>query len=621
MSHHKGGATPPTAEQIDGMINSGQDPQNTPGANWGVLEAIANSGVTSLAQAQDELQEITGTTQNPASVSIEDFTGVSFTSMYQAFQGASGVLDNGNGGTLQSVSSSITNALQAFQLSLAQQDAKNDWVGKTHDAAIANINESLPDVTNISAGANALGLLIDAFSHTIFQTQWYLNENEGPYNNSKSNWPNEVDEINQVYDSFAQDVMNTVYVPSITSIASNNPGFSTPVNDPSTPAEPNPPPPPSGSSSGSNPPPPPSGSSSGSNPPPFSDPTTVPPPSSDLGTGSGTSGSSFSLPTTTAPGDTSGNGSSSDFELPTDAGPTDPSSGPGDSSAGSDDFALPTGTGITNPLNGSGSLPAGSGSTTGSNGAGITDPLTGAGDSSASASDPDLPTGTGIPNPLTSSGTSAAGASNPLTGSTNSGPGSSGAGLSGLGQAAQSLGQPLQQALGAAQNHQGSQPGAGLPGAPNGLDGPAKPGAGAGHGGGGAGIGSQGRDTLAPAGAPVAGATKGAEYPGTDLARTGTPGGAGGSAGGVPPGGGGGGGQRGPNAKEHKANKALRRKKNGELILGDVDAVVPVIGDDGPDEPEAPPRTPAPAAPPMPRPATAGAPRRSGSEQRIEVGR
>jgi hypothetical protein len=46
--------------------------------------------------------------------------------------------------------------------------------------------------------------------------------------------------------------------------------------------------------------------------------------------------------------------------------------------------------------------------------------------------------------------------------------------------------------------------------------------------------------------------------------------------------------------KEHKANKALKRRKNGSDIVGDTDAVVPVLGDAPPPQTEesqpAPPR-------------------------------
>jgi hypothetical protein len=92
-------------------------------------------------------------------------------------------------------------------------------------------------------------------------------------------------------------------------------------------------------------------------------------------------------------------------------------------------------------------------------------------------------------------------------------------------------------------------------------------------------------DPSRPAGAPVAGLGKGPALGEGGVPRLGVPGGqAGGPAGsgsGAPPPGGGG--QRGPTGKDHKANKALRRKRNGELLIGEPDAVVPVIGDDGTD--------------------------------------
>ena len=65
------------------------------------------------------------------------------------------------------------------------------------------------------------------------------------------------------------------------------------------------------------------------------------------------------------------------------------------------------------------------------------------------------------------------------------------------------------------------------------------------------------------------------------------------------PGTGGGGpaaGGRGADGKEHKANKALKTRKNGSDIVGDADAVVPVVGDSAPppaddkDGQQAPPR-------------------------------
>jgi hypothetical protein len=156
---------------------------------------------------------------------------------------------------------------------------------------------------------------------------------------------------------------------------------------------------------------------------------------------------------------------------------------------------------------------------------------------------------------------------------------------------------------------------------PNGLDPAHGAGPGGAHaGGGGAGIGGRGLDPSRPAGVPVAGLGKGPALADVGASRLGAPGqaaGAGGSGSGAPPGGGGG--QRGPAGKEHKANKALRRKRNGEIVIGEPDAVVPVIGDDGADteaaEPSVPHTAPPGAAPPARWSAPAASPRRPGAEQ------
>jgi hypothetical protein len=657
VSHHNKSLTP---EQIDDLINSGKDPVNTPGANFGILESLTNSDVQKF-DISNELQSITGTTQNPASVAVEDFSGVTFANMLNYFESASGTLDNGNGGAWQQIANSIIDASDTFQESLAAQEAQKDWVGKTHDAAIANITQSLPDLATTAGGANALGLLINAFARTIFQTQWYFISNDPAYSNSLTRWPNETDLINQAYNSYAQDVMNTVYAPNITSIASNNPGFgSSSQNNPSPPpADPNPnppPPPPDPNPTNLNPPPPPADPNpTNLNPPP--PPADFNTPASLLGSNSGinTNGSPFTPPPNSL------------ANLPNTAGITNPLTGSGSLGAGSSDFALPNTAGITNPLTGSGSLGAGSSDFALPNTAGITNPLTGSGGLGAGSSDFALPNTAGITNPLGSTANSLGGSGNPLSSSGNplggvgnslsssgnplggvgnslsssgnplggvgnplgGAPGSpaTGSGASGLtsalGQAADGLEQPLQQALGAAQNHPGGAPGGGGPDlGPKGLDALANSGAGPGHagGGGGAGIGSQGHATLSPPGAPVAAVGKGTDVPGSALARPGAPVGAGGSPGGAPPGGGGGG-QRGSTSKEHKASKALRRKKNGELVIGEADAVVPVIGDDGQEEAEPPQHAPAPPAPQVPRPAAVGNPRRAAFEQRAEFGR
>jgi hypothetical protein len=178
-------------------------------------------------------------------------------------------------------------------------------------------------------------------------------------------------------------------------------------------------------------------------------------------------------------------------------------------------------------------------------------------------------------------------AASPSTGSAS---GSSAAStLQGLGQAAYGPMQGLQSALGQAMN---AGRGAGNPGALTGANGPGslpKEGAlalgktplggGGGAGGGGAGVHSPLTAKLASAPATAAGTavdrTVAAGYRGAGLSSAGGAAGAGAPGAGAPAAG-----QHGANAQPapHQPSKMLRRKKNGEELIGDTEAVVPVLG-------------------------------------------
>jgi len=123
--------------------------------------------------------------------------------------------------------------------------------------------------------------------------------------------------------------------------------------------------------------------------------------------------------------------------------------------------------------------------------------------------------------------------------------------------------------------------GPGFDGAPGGPADHA--GGGAGHGGGaGGGAAGPGKLHMAAAGAPVAAANFSTAAHGHALgaAVDSTQAGSGGG-GGAPSGGGHGGGGKGGEGKDHKGNRALRGSHNGQDLIGQPDAVVSVIGDDG----------------------------------------
>ncbi len=603
---------------------------NPPNPDAGAYEKLTNKDVTKFDN-DGSLGNIVGAATNPATVVIEDFDSVTYYDMHMTLYAATNV-DGGHSAAWKAIASNIVDALNDFQQGLATQEAAKEWQGKTHDAAIANLQQSLAEPTTQAAGASALGTLIDYFSQTVFQTRWYIESNFDSYYHSIMTWPQYLDQINQAYNSYAQTVMSTVYAPNIAAIAEKNPGF-TAAAPSSTGGIPPPPPPVDGPPPGpppvDGPPPgpppvdgPPPGPPPVDGPPPGLPPVDGPPPvdggAGDLSNGPGGPGIASdignlpngsdglnSLPALPA---LAGLGSSLPGLNNLAAGAGGSADGSGDPLSGLSGPTLPDGAGGADSLAGLGSsLPGLNNLAAGAGGS-----ADGSGDPLSGLSGPTLPGGAGGADPLTGAGLGGGGAGN---------------GLQSLQQALQPLQsatQPLQQALSAAQKPPGSTPG-GLPnaGQPHGLDPLHKansPAGQAGAGGGGSGIGSKGLNTFSPPGAPVAGSTKGADYPGTPATQVSNLPGAGGSSAGAPSGGGGGGGQRGQSSKEHKQNKVLRRKKNGEIVIGEADAVVPVIGVD--DESENPPpvqRTPQPRVPQTlwPPQAVNSSPRR-GAEQVTE---
>jgi len=680
-----------TPEQIADGINDGSLPKTTPGANFS--PNISDDDVTEF---DTRAKGLDAPAKSPLQVVLENPGDATFASMLEDFAGADTLLGSAQSTAWQHIAGNMLDAFTEFQQGLATLEDQGGWVGKTHDAAKANITQSFAQLTTLIGGINSQSALLDSFGRTVFQTQWYFKNWDPEYQEDLAKWPNEADQVNQGFDSFAQKVITTVYQPNIQEIAQQNPGFTSAqqmsVGDiPTTPTTPNDP---TGSPSGGDGPTPsapnfnaPStaggGGPNGSNSPAI--------PNMDSVTGApGNVGSALTSPV----GGFDGAGSTAGFDpsqlpgaasiraaSPTGA-PTDgfdPSQLPGAGSigagsTGAGSIGALTSTGAPtdgfdpSQLPGAGSIGAGSVGAltpTGAPSDGI-DPSQFPGATNIGAPDPSQvdPFSSSDPNGaalLTNpSGTPTVPGDNPVDSSGLSGLGNLGSGLSGVGSSsggglsgvgspsgsglsgvgsssgggpagaasgASGLGSQLGSAVGPAadalkQATSAGQPPGGMPdldpknfNAANGAD---PDGAHAG-GGGGAGIGGRGLDPSRPGGVPVANATRGPALAGAP--RLGVPGGeaagAGGSGAGAPPGGGGG--QRGPAGKEHKANKALRRKRNGELVIGEPDAVVPVIGDDGADtdgkEPSVPPTTPPLTAPPARRSAPAASARRPGAEQ------
>ena len=207
---------------------------------------VKNDDVKEFPSRLPDLQNVANV-KAPATVVVEDLRNVSFQSMYDTFKEADDFVANGHPEAWADIAANIVDATTLFRQQLAAQEELEDWKGKTHDAALANVTQSLVEPQAVANGANALGVLLSAFQDTVFQTKWYMTFNEPTYASALQQYPNQTDLVKQTYDSFASTVMTKVWAPNIEKIASGNPGFTPdqPTDDSLAPPPPPPPPPPS----------------------------------------------------------------------------------------------------------------------------------------------------------------------------------------------------------------------------------------------------------------------------------------------------------------------------------------------------------------------------------------
>jgi hypothetical protein len=667
-----------TGVVTDWLVQHGFDTSNIPPV--GDWSPDVNDGDIHGPDTQTSDLDKFGGTKDPTFVAIEDFRGWSFDEIHVAFEHADDDIAPGYALSWRNISNSIGTEVDTFRQALAQQDALDEWKGKTHDAAMANVNQSFIEPMTIAEGGYALGLITDAFSRAIASAKHYLNTAAASYDVDLKRWPNHADVIRGDFNSYAQAVLSKVYVPTIQDVAARNPGFTSgqqPHLDDLNPNQD----PKNGDTNGDD----------GFDANDLADKLGLNKDGNKDGSqgngGVGNDGfdandlaNKLGLNTNGNQGGSKGGGLGDDGfnandllnnlgqsgtggglgddgfnanDLLNNLGQSGTGGGLGDDGFNANDLLnnlgqSGTGGGLGDPnlLNNLGQNNLGGNGLNGDDGfdgssllnnLGETGTGGGLGDDGFNAND--------LLNNLGQNGTAGLNGDNGidpsslLSGLSNSGSDNSGSGLGSLGGtggggpagAASGLtsagSDALKQALGAGQTGQGmgSRPAGNVPGLPKELKDLAGGGAEDPHGGGPgrASLGRSGLDGAKPLGAPMT------DRPGlgAGLSRTGGPAGgptAGGTSAGSSGGsgsGGGGGGQRGATGKEHKQNKALRGKRNGELVIGKPNAVVPVVGDDGQDTdraeeiPAAPARRPTPA---LSTTRTTTIPARAAEEQRAE---
>lgn len=424
------------------------------------LSNVDNEDNEDIRVAPTRLEELKNSSyaKDPATIILDDFTDVTFTQVHGKFETADDNVAPYNHKDWGDARSAIIEGIQNFQIQIGVLERLEDgWKGKTHDAAIANIESSYPEPTAAGNGAGVMGILVDAFANTIYATKQNIMPNKERYDAALRDFPEYADEIHEAYDNFARDVMREVYSPNIVQIAADNPAFT--VGGPP-------------------------GLNQQQPPPPGPDPNSLPGGGSFGGPGGGT-------------GSLGGPGKFDPPKVP--------------------EFPVPK------------------------------------------VPDPNKPTIPSIPPPTTPPGLG--GLTDPVRAASDAAKNALGSAADAAKQAAQAGKMPNGAGQGPPEGVLGLGP-KGLGGSPSGASG-GKSGAGGGPARGLAG----GRATGAPV-TPVAARLPGAAAAGAGVGAMGPPGAGAPAAG-----------QRGgDNAKGHQVIKALRRKKTGQHVAGEADAVVPVIG-------------------------------------------
>ncbi len=126
------------------------------------------------------------------------------------------------------IAQNVTSAKIEFNSSLNRlQSEKDPWTGATYDAAMANMSASLPEVDAIANGADAMSVLVDAFSRTITTARSDVMGKYDAYRGDLASYPDYEDEIKSDYAPIVQKIMREGYTPYVRDVADKNPGFTT----------------------------------------------------------------------------------------------------------------------------------------------------------------------------------------------------------------------------------------------------------------------------------------------------------------------------------------------------------------------------------------------------------
>ena len=173
-----------------------------------------------------------GAKVDAAPVVLENFDGMSYEDVYNRMSGVSENIAPGYDDTLRGVAQQIVSGMTDMQDRLATLESDGGWKGKTHDAAMSNLQNSYGVPDELRRGAVSLGVLSEYFSQTMSTNKHNILDQWSTYQDCLSKFPSDTDTVKQYFNAFARDVMKNYYSPEINDIASHQPAIDSTATQP-----------------------------------------------------------------------------------------------------------------------------------------------------------------------------------------------------------------------------------------------------------------------------------------------------------------------------------------------------------------------------------------------------
>ncbi|KAA0096631.1 hypothetical protein CIW49_18300 [Mycolicibacterium sp. P1-18] len=164
-----------------------------------------------------------GAKVDPAPLGLENFDSMDYETIYNRMTNVAENIAPGYQDTLRGVAQQVVQGLSDMKDRLQTLEGEGGWKGKTHDAAMANLQNSADVPAEFGKAALSLGVLSEYYSQTMSTNKHNICDQWETYQDCLSWYYTQTDDVKRYFNSFAIDVMKNYYSPEITDIAKNQP--------------------------------------------------------------------------------------------------------------------------------------------------------------------------------------------------------------------------------------------------------------------------------------------------------------------------------------------------------------------------------------------------------------